>query len=229
MVMKRGHTAEYMLEYVRDARGRYLAFRAEAGGREPPLVRVDGRDWLNAHKGGHVMHLLQERLGESAVNSALRSVLSQHRFKDAPYARSVDVVAALRKVAKTEQDQGLITDLFERVTLYDLKVSEPTAKRRADGKWEVTVPVEAKKFYVDAKGDEKESPFSELVDIGIFTEHPVLEEFNETKVLLRERRQVRSGKQVLSFVTDKEPSFAGVDPYRYYIDRNSQDNVAGIK
>ncbi len=40
-----------------------------------------------------------------------------------------------------------------------------------------------------------------------------------------ERRPVRSGAQVLTFVTDRKPTHAGVDPYNYYIDRNSADNV----
>jgi ABC-2 type transport system permease protein len=50
----------------------------------------------------------------------------------------------------------------------------------------------------------------------------VLDEFSESNVLLFERRDIRSGKQVRSFVTDREPIFAGIDPYRYYIDRNAQ-------
>jgi hypothetical protein len=40
-----------------------------------------------------------------------------------------------------------------------------------------------------------------------------------------ERRPIRSGAQVLRFVTDRRPTHAGIDPYSYYIDRNSRDNV----
>jgi hypothetical protein len=41
-----------------------------------------------------------------------------------------------------------------------------------------------------------------------------------------ELRPIRSGRQVLRFVTDRRPTHAGVDPYNLYIDRNSGDNVA---
>jgi hypothetical protein len=43
-----------------------------------------------------------------------------------------------------------------------------------------------------------------------------------------ERRPIRSGAQVLTFTTDRRPTHAGIDPYNYYIDRNSGDNVASL-
>jgi len=43
-----------------------------------------------------------------------------------------------------------------------------------------------------------------------------------------ERRPVKSGRQIFRFVTAQKPSFAGVDPYNFYIDRNSDDNVAPV-
>jgi hypothetical protein len=43
-----------------------------------------------------------------------------------------------------------------------------------------------------------------------------------------ERQPVRSGRQVLRFVTGKKPTYAGIDPYNFYIDRNSADNVLPV-
>ncbi len=34
---------------------------------------------------------------------------------------------------------------------------------------------------------------------------------------------------MVTFVTDRRPTHAGVDPYNYYIDRNSEDNVLPVK
>ncbi|CAA9342143.1 MAG: hypothetical protein AVDCRST_MAG11-3031 [uncultured Gemmatimonadaceae bacterium] len=85
--------------------------------REPPVARVDGETWVAYDKGALAMYLLQERMGEDAVNRALRNLLRRYRFKDAPYPRSLDLVAALRAEATTAEDQTLITDLFERATL----------------------------------------------------------------------------------------------------------------
>ena len=192
---------------------------------EPPLVRVETENWIGYQKGALAMYLLQERLGEDAVNRALRNLLQRYRFKGAPYPRSLDLVAALRAEARTDEEQNLITDLFERVILYDLKVAAPTAVRRADGKWDVTVPVEAKKYSVDRRGAETETTLAERIEVGLFTAEPGLDAFDAKHVIVMERRPIRSGAQVLRFVTDRRPTHAGIDPYNYYIDRNSGDNV----
>jgi ABC-2 type transport system permease protein len=44
-----------------------------------------------------------------------------------------------------------------------------------------------------------------------------------------ERRPIRSGRQALRFVTARKPTHAGIDPYNFYIDRNSADNVMAVK
>ena len=43
-----------------------------------------------------------------------------------------------------------------------------------------------------------------------------------------QRQPIRSGRQVLKFVSDRKPSYAGVDPYNFYIDRNPSDNVLAV-
>ena len=206
----------------------YLQGRGYSGQPEPPLMRVLGQNWIHSRKGAVVMYLLQKRMGEESVNRALRAVLNKYRFKGAPYPRSVDLINALRAEATTPEQQALITDLFERVTLYDLKVEEPTAVRRADGKWDVTVPVEAKKIYVMDDGAEKETAFAERIEVGLFTAEPGRDAFDASKVIQMDRHPVRSGRQVLKFVTDVRPTHAGVDPYNFYIDRNSADNVVPV-
>jgi len=228
MVVKKLRGEDYMRRYLRFELDRYLEGRG-AGGPEPTLTRVDGQDFVTYRKGALAMYLLQERLGESAVNRALRGLLSRYRFRDAPYPRSLDLVAALRAQAATGEEQALITDLFERITLYDLKATAPTAVRRADGRWDVTVPVEARKLYADGKGAETEAPIAEHIEVGLFTAEPGRDAFDASHVIVLERRPIRSGRQVLRFVTSRRPTYAGIDPYSYYIDRNSADNVVPVR
>jgi aminopeptidase N len=228
MVVKKLRGEDYMRRYMQFELDRYLEGRS-GGGVEPPLIRVAGQDYVTYRKGALAMYLLQKRLGEDAVNRALRALLSRYRFKGAPYPRSLDLIALFRAEAKTAEDQALITDLFERVALYDLKVVEPSAVRRADGKWDVSVPVVAKKVYVDSVGAEMEAPIAERIEIGLFTAEPGRDAFDSSHVVLLERRPVRSGNQVLKFVTERKPAYAGIDPYNFYIDRNSVDNVVPVK
>lgn len=206
----------------------YLAWRGTAAGKEPPLYRTDGQNWIAYQKGSLAMYLIQKRLGEDAVNRALRRLLERYRFQNAPYPRSTDLVEALRAEAASDEDQALITDLFERVVLYDLRAGVPSAVQRADGRWDVTLPVTARKVAV-VDGIETEEPLDEHIEVGLFSALPGLTAFDSSHVLLMERHPIRSGEQVLRLVTDRKPAFAGVDPYVFYIDRNSRDNIAAVK
>ena len=228
MVMKRLYGEDAMRRFLKFELDRYLRSRGGEAIEELPLARVENQQYIHYQKGSLVMYLLQDRLGEAAVNRALRSVIDRYKFKGAPYPRSVDAIQAFRREAKTPEDQALITDLFERITVYDLKASAPTAVKRKDGKWDVTVTVEAKKFYADGKGVEKEAPLADSIAIGLFTAEPGRGSFDRKNVILMERQPVKSGKQVFRFVTDRKPTHAGVDPYNFYIARNSNDNVVPV-
>jgi hypothetical protein len=43
-----------------------------------------------------------------------------------------------------------------------------------------------------------------------------------------ERRPLRNGAQQIVLHSARKPTFAGVDPYNFYIDRNSDDNVKDV-
>jgi len=227
MVMKKLHGEDHIRRYLQFELDRYLEGRGWSQ-EEPTLSRVLGQDHVSYRKGAMAMVLLTKRLGEDAVNRALRNMLARYQFQGAPYPRSLDLIAALRAEAKTEEQQTLITDLFERITLYDLRVDTPTATRRPDGHWSVTVPVEARKVYADPHGKDTETPLAEHIEIGLFTAEPGRDAFAPSNVLLMERHSIRSGRQVLRFVTKVRPTFAGVDPYNFYIDRDSGDNVGPV-
>jgi ABC-2 type transport system permease protein len=228
MVMKHEYGEDKIRRFLKFELDNYLRNRGGEAVEELPLERVEDQPYIHYRKGSLVMYLLQDRLGEDAVNRALRSMLAKYRFKGAPYPRSIELVQAFRAEAKTPEDQALITDLFERITVYDLKAGEPKAVKRPDGRWDVTVPVEAHKFYAGGKGDEKEAALADTIPIGLFTAEPGRGAFDRRNVLMMQRQRVKTGKQVFHFVTAKKPTFAGIDPYNFYIDRNSADNVAPV-
>ena len=43
-----------------------------------------------------------------------------------------------------------------------------------------------------------------------------------------ERRPVGNGKQQVVIRSKRKPAFAGIDPYNFMIDRNSDDNLIGV-
>jgi hypothetical protein len=47
-------------------------------------------------------------------------------------------------------------------------------------------------------------------------------------VLLMERRPIRSGTSRIVLTSRVKPTFAGIDPYNFRIDRISDDNVRDV-
>ncbi len=228
MVMKQLYGEDKIRRFLKFELDRYLAGRKGDVLGEQPLLRVENQQHIHYNKGSLAMYLLQQRLGEDAVNRALSRLVAAHRFKGAPYPRSLDLVAALRKEATTPEQQALITDLFEKITIYDLKTKEAVTTRLADGRWRTRITIEAGKFYADSKGTEQPARLAESIEVGVFTARPEGGAFNRADVLSMQRYPVRSGQQVIEVVTAREPKFAGVDPYNFTIDRDSDDNLVAV-
>ena len=122
----------------------------------------------------------------------------------------------------------LIADLFEKITLYDLKASAPTVQALADGKFDVRFTVHATKLYADGKGNETEAPLNETFEVGAFSAEPAKKGYSAAAVLTLQRIALRSGSQEVRLTTDKAPAFVGVDPFNIRIDRDSNDNLVKV-
>ncbi len=227
MVMEKLHGPDQIRKFLKYELDQYLGKRGKGVTDELPLMRTENQGYVHYNKGALVMYLLRDQMGEAAVNRALRRENARYPFKAAPYPISRDLIAALRAEAAPEQ-QALITDLFERITLYDVQTLGAVAKRRRDGRYDVAVTIEARKLYANGQGVEREAPLAEPFDIGLFSAAPDSLGFGRDKLVHFERRILRSGRQILRFVTDRRPGFAGADPYNKRIDRNSNDNVVEV-
>jgi ABC-2 type transport system permease protein len=228
MVMKKIYGPDKIRRFLKFELDSYLNGRKGDPIGEQPLYRVENQPYVHYRKGSLVMYLLQERLGEAAVNRALARFIQTWKFKGAPYHRSVDLIAEFRKEATTPEQQALITDLFEKITVYDMKAKEAKTKKLASGLWETTISVEAGKYYADAKGNEKAAALAESIEIGLFNARPGVGAFGQKDVISIDRKPLKGGKQVVVITSRTKPKFAGVDPYNFYIDRNSDDNVIEV-
>jgi len=227
MVMKKLDGPDKIRRFLKYELDNYLSGRKGEALEELPLERVENQQYIHYRKGAVAMYLLQERLGEAAVNRALARFVSKHRFGGPPYLRSTDLVAEFRQEATTPQQQQLITDLFERIALYDLKVTDAVTIKVGSG-WQTTLTVAADKYYASGKGAETRAALNEPVEVGLFTARPGLGVFSARNVVELGRQPVRSGVQKIVVRSAAKPTFAGVDPYNYYVDRNSDDNVKEV-
>ncbi len=228
MVMKRRYGPDQMRLLMKYELDQYLQGRRLEGAEENPLARTRNQGYIHYQKAAMVMYLLQDRLGEDRVNAMLRKLLDTYRFKGAPYARSVDLVDGFLSLARTPAERQLVDDQFYRITLYELKAKEATVRLLANGQFETTLTVDARKFYADGKGNERPAAFDELVDIGVFATRPGAGETDAADVVAMQRVRIGSGEQQVRVVTRQRPVYAGIDPYISFIDRNSNDNIVPI-
>jgi ABC-2 type transport system permease protein len=228
MVMERLYGPDQIRKFLRYELDSYLRRRGGELIEELPLERVEDQQYIHYQKGSLAMYLLKDVIGEDAVNRALQGLVREYAFNAAPYPTSKDLLRHFREVAPPEHQQ-LITDLFQKITLYDVKVTGARKQPRADGMWEVALDVDARKVYADGQGRETDVSLDESFDVGLFAAEPGTKAFDQRDVIVFERRPIHSGTQTLQLVTAREPSFGGVDPYNKRVDRNSQDNVRPIE
>ena len=136
--------------------------------------------------------------------------------------KQLELLDFIRAEARPDQ-QALITDLFEKISFYDDRVEEATAKKRSDGRYDVTLKLHAAKRYADGKGKETAGKLDDWMDVGVFARGPSGKEADE-KVLYLQRHRITSENPVIKVVVDALPYEAGLDPYNKLIDRVSDDN-----
>jgi ABC-2 type transport system permease protein len=196
-------------------------------GNELALVRVEDQMHVYYAKGSVATYALRDAIGEATVNCALARLIKDYGLKSNPYPTSLDFIRILRKEAGREHQQ-LITVLFERVTLRDLRVTGSEATSTDDGRWRVRGDVQARKLQADRDGNEKAVPLNQLIDIGLFSADPAAGSSSGKDVIRLEKHRIVGGPQSIEVVVEQKPAFVGIDPYIKLIQRNTSANVSPL-
>jgi aminopeptidase N len=219
MVLKQKYGDAKMRRFLKYELDRYLLGRGSEQKQEQPLVRADGAAYVHYQKGALTLYALQDAIGEPAINDALAAFVKRWHFAGPPYARSVDLLDEFRRVTPAEL-RPLIADLFETITLYDVRAISATSTRQTDGRYEVDLRVSARKLRADGAGNESEAPLDASMDIGVLDA--------SGNVTHLEKQRVRSGESRFTFIIATEPAKAGIDPLGKLIDRDADDNVVPV-
>jgi ABC-2 type transport system permease protein len=223
MVMEKEYGPDLMRRFLKYELDRYLAGRGSERIEELPLLRVENQGYVHYAKGSLVMYRLRELLGEQPLNAALSDYIDRTAFTGPPYTTSLEFLEAVRSVAPPG-GEAVLEDLFETITLWDVRARTASWTAREDGRYDVVLEYEARKLRATGEGVETEVPFDDLVDIGVFgaRSDPRLP---HGVPLLVERRRITGPTGRVLLVVDAEPQRAGIDPYNKLIDRNPEDNV----
>jgi ABC-2 type transport system permease protein len=220
MVMKHHYGPESMKRFLRFELDQYLRGRANERNEENPLYKVDqNQGYVHYRKGSMAMYALQDYIGEDKVNEAIRGFLKQYAFKGPPYPTSLDLEGYFQKITPP-QYQYLLEDLFRTITLYDNRALAASYQQLPDGKYQVSLTVEAKKFRADGKGQEHSIPVNDWMDIGVLDA--------DGQYLYLQKQKIDQEKTDVTITVDKKPVQAGIDPLDKLIDRNPDDNVMAV-
>jgi hypothetical protein len=152
--------------------------------------------------------------------------VNDHKFSDPPYPTSRDLLSAIRAEASPELEP-VISDLFEKITLFENKATNATWVEREDGKYVVTIDVEAGKYYATGGGKEEPAGIDLLIDIGVLGEKPE-DGGKVAPILFLEKMRIDQPKMSFEVVVDQKPDRAGIDPLNKLIDRNPEDNTVKV-
>jgi ABC-2 type transport system permease protein len=233
MVMEKVFGPANMRRFLEYELSSYLVGRSTERKKEMPLELGENQPYIHYRKGSLVMYALRDYIGEERMNAAIRGFLDAHKFKGPPYPTSLQLVAALR-AATPDSLKYLITDLFEQITLYELKTDSVVATDApgAAGKYQVDLYVNAKKLRADSLGKETEQAMNDWIDVGVFAKVAKGDTISDPDVgvpLHLAKHKIVSGSQKVSVVVDQRPYRAGIDPLHKLIDRITSDNTVGVR
>jgi aminopeptidase N len=227
MVMEKEYGRDAMRKFMEYEMDNYLNSRGSERLKEMPLMRVEAsQGYIHYNKGSVVMYYLRERIGEDAINRALRKVLARYGYAQPPYPTSWALVDALREETPP-QDQYLLKDLFEDITLFSDRALSAKARKRPDGKYDVTVEVETHKYKADAKGVETEVPVDDWIEVGALAAPAKGKHYGD--VLARQLMHMTGTHGTYTFMTASLPDKAGIDPMFLLIDRVPDDNLKKVE
>ena len=223
MVMKQESKGDdiKMKNFLKYDYDRYLRGRSNEREKELPLYKVENQQYIHYGKGSVILYSLQDYIGEDSVNAALKSFLEEYAYAEPPYPTTLNFLDHLEPRVP-DSLQYLINDWFKEITLYDFRLKGASAKKRTDGKYDVSFDIEAYKMYADTIGNETPQPLNEWVDLGFYSDNAA------EKLQSWKRVKITDEQSTITLVADSLPAKAAIDPRRMLIERVIDDNVKSI-
>jgi ABC-type transport system involved in multi-copper enzyme maturation permease subunit len=206
-----------------NARRRYFSGRSFSGSTEPPVYLVTGQSYIAYGKAYTVLMALRDLIGEKQVNHVLKTLTDKHRNINKLAVNSIELLDEIYKVTPAEYHL-LVDDWFKRVITYDLSIEESSYKELANGTFEITAKVRAKRFKTLDNGGAKQISIDEPIKIGVFTAHPS-EVKDNSSILYYESNHINKEITEIKIVVKEKPRYISIDPFGTRSDENSVNNI----
>jgi len=230
LVMEKEFGVASMRRFLQYELDRYLIGRSTERKHELPIELNENQPYIHYNKGSLVMYALRDYIGEARMNAAIRGFLNAEKFRGPPYPTSLELVDSLR-AATPDSLQYLIKDLFETITLYELKADSAIATDAPNGAYRLDLFVSSKKLRADSLGAETPIAMRDWVDVGVYTrpgrgQHPP---DKDGVTIYLAKQLIHDGEQHIVVTTTQLPSRAGIDPLHKLISRLTDANTIGVQ
>jgi len=215
MVTEKRYGKDHIRRLKKYKLDRYFEGRSNEITSEMPLNLMEDQGYLHYDKGGLVLHAIQEILGEEAMNRALKSMIGEFRYFDGPLPKSTDLIESIRD--ETPDDlQNMITDFFERITLYDFRLEIEKVVESRDDKYQIGINLLADKSYVDGVGNEEPAELNDWINIEVYT--------SRGDLILAESVHVGASTTPIKLKVNQKPHKIVIDPDYHFINKRFDDN-----
>jgi hypothetical protein len=227
LVMEKRYGKDQMKKFLKYELDKYLKGRRSEMQKELPLTLVENQNYIHYNKGSVVMYALRDYIGEENVNRALANYLVDWAYLAPPFSTSTDFMKYIDAVTP-DSLKYLLTDMFETITLFDIKATEATCEPLEEGKYKVKLTAEVQKFRADSLGFETSIALNDWIDVGVFTTKEVDGKKKQVELYLQ-KHKVDSANPVFEIIVNEKPETAGLDPYNKLVDRHSDNNTVKVE
>jgi len=220
MAIEKEYGSSDVKKYLADQMYYYLSQRKTDYEGEVPLMKAQNQTYLIYNKGAVAMYALKEYIGENNVNRALRNIVNEYGLKSTEqYPTTETLVNELRKVTP-DSLQYLVTDLFEKIVLYQLQAVNAESSKTVDG-YSTTIQLTVQKVKSNSIGEETEIEMSDYIPIGVFN--------SDEKLIHYSFYKLDSGTNSVTIHTADEPAQISLDPDNILIERDRSDNAINVE
>ncbi|MEL4897089.1 ABC transporter permease/M1 family aminopeptidase [Crocosphaera sp. Alani8] len=183
---------------------------------EPALIEVYNELAIARYKGGMVLELIEDLIGQEALLTAIREFFGEYRYQNPPYATVIDFQDAILRQTPPKYKET-IAELFAEVITYQVGLTNGFYEKLPDGKFKITLDIEAQKIYTRELGRQ------EITELDIPLTIALSDQQGNT--IYEQKHEIDNQSATLELIIDQLPSSATVDPDYVLPSAFVQDNV----
>ncbi|MEM9420256.1 MAG: hypothetical protein AAGA25_14550 [Planctomycetota bacterium] len=190
----------------------------------PYIEEFKDSTMIRAKGSGQMLYLADQIGGPQVLESILSDFLDRWRYQAAPYPTAQDFVRHLEANIPAIT-HSILTDIFHRISTWDLSIQNARAKKADDARWTVKAVVTAKQYATSDWGVLDNVPVSTPIELVIYGDSGD----GESPVIHREMIDTTHDAEERTWSLSQEPKRINIDPMLFLPESNPYDNESLVK